>query len=78
MEIDSVLLRLPEDTLNAATVKNVILEQLKKDNILTDSEFEYYSVHYQIIVIKPNWFKKWATKFGIKNNEYQYKLVKFD
>lgn len=76
--IDSRLLSMEEDTLNANQVKDLVIERLYKDKLISYEQSMLYAENWQVIVIKANWFTRWSEKFGIKNNSYKYKLVNFE
>lgn len=79
MEIEQGLLELPNDTHNANTVKLVVLEKLLYDGIITQEQFENYSLKHQIIVTNKNWFQKWRDKFFTNSkSDWFYKYVKFE
>ncbi len=77
--IDNGLLELPGDTKNANIVKEVVLDQLLRDNLITKEQFLEYTENWQVIVIKRSWFKKWWDKYasGTADN-YVYNIVKFN
>ena len=75
--IDSMLLEIDSYTLNSNMVKDLVLEQLYRDGLLTLEQVENYSVKMQIIVVKNNWFTRWKDKYKMKDG-YTYKYVKFE
>lgn len=77
-QIDSMLLSMEEHTLNANQVKDLVLERLLKDEIITEQTAFDYSEKWQVIVVKSNWFERWCENFGIKKGGYKYKFVKFE
>ena len=77
-QIDGMLISLEEYTKNANQVKDLILERLEKDGILTNEQVEKYSTDWQVIIIKSNWFERWMQRFEIKKDAYKYKFVKFE
>lgn len=79
MELDSIQTELPFHIKNANTVKEIILAQLLKDSKISEEDFNNYCLNYQIIVFKRSWFETWFKKFfNSKEDEYQFKLVKFE
>lgn len=76
--IDSMLLDLNSHLTNANVCKDMVLQQLKKDGIITEETQIIYTEKWQMIIIKPSWFQRWKTVFSKDNNDYQYKLVKFE
>ena len=77
-KIDSMLISLEEYTLNANQVKDLVLERLEKDGLLTAEQVDTYMENWQVIIIKSNWFERWCEKFGIKKDFYKFKFVKFE
>lgn len=77
-EIDNMLISLEEYTLNANQVKDLVLERLTKDGLITDEQSCTYAENWQVIIIKSNWFERWCEKFGIKKGQYKFKLVNFE
>jgi hypothetical protein len=77
--VDSMLLTLEEDIKNANTVKEVVIERLLKDKVLTEEQAEEYMDKWQMIIIKPSWFERWMEKLNIKTpNSYRFKYVRFE
>jgi hypothetical protein len=77
--VDSMLLTLEEDIKNANTVKEVVIERLLKDKVLTEEQAEEYMDKWQMIIIKPSWFERWMEKLKIKTpNNYRFKYVRFE
>ena len=77
--VDSMLLTLEEDIKNANTVKEVVIERLLKDKVLTEEQAEEYTDKWQMIIIKPSWFERWMEKLNIKTpNNYRFKYVRFE
>lgn len=76
-QIESSLLSIENNTMNANQIKELVLGRLNKDGLLTDEHYSTYTEKWQIIIIKTNWFEKFCNKFGIKKDVYQYKYVNF-
>ena len=77
--LDSMLLSLEEDIKNANTVKDLVIQRLLDDKVITDQQAEDYADKWQVIIIKPLWFERWMEKLNIKTpNNYRYKYVKFE
>ena len=77
--LDSMLLSLEEDIKNANTVKDLVIQRLVDDKVLTDQQAEDYADKWQVIIIKPTWFERWMEKLKIKTpNSYRFKYVKFE
>lgn len=79
MEIEGQLLRLEGDTENANSVKEIVLQRLLFDKVISNEQAIEYSEKWQVIVIKRGWFMRWVNAFSIKNkDDYQFKFVKFE
>ena len=67
-------------TKDAQTVKEMTLNQLLKDGVISASDYDTYTERYQIIVTDLTWFEKWCSKFKneTKEDEFSYKMVKFE
>jgi hypothetical protein len=77
--VDSMLLSLEGDIKNANTVKDLVIQRLLDDKVITDQQAEDYADKWQVIIIKPSWFERWMEKLNIKTpNSYQFKYVKFE
>lgn len=77
-QIDSMLVSLEEYTSNANQVKDLVLERLAKDGVITSQNALDYAEKWQIVLIKSNWFERWCKKFQIKTEGYRYKFVRFE
>lgn len=73
-----MLISLEEYTLNANQVKDLVIERLNKDGLLNEEQSNYYAENWQVIIIKSTWFERWCEKFGIKKDQYKFKLVNFE
>ena len=78
MTIENQLLQVPDNTVNANLVKDIVIQRLLDDGVITEEQANEYSEKWQMIVIKTNWFKRWMEKFGMSKDSYQYKFVKFE
>ena len=77
--LDSMLLSLEEDIKNANTVKDLVIQRLVDDKVLTDQQAKDYADKWQVIIIKPTWFERWMDKLNIKtSNNYLSKYVRFE
>jgi hypothetical protein len=77
--VDSMLLTLEEEIKNANTVKDLVIQRLVNDKVLTDQQAGDYADKWQVIIIKPSWFERWMEKLNIKTpNNYRYKYVRFE
>jgi hypothetical protein len=78
-KIDSVLLEIEQYTQNANDVKDLVLNRLMTDKVITEDDAKTYSEKWQIIVVKESWFKRWASVFSKRNTTYyMFKFVKFE
>jgi hypothetical protein len=77
--LDSMVLSLEEDIKNANTVKDLVIQRLVNDKVITDQQAGDYADKWQVIIIKPTWFERWMVKLNIKTpNNYRYKYVRFE
>lgn len=78
--IDGTLVEIETITYNANICKELMLEQLVKDEKITPEDFNTYSEKWNIICIKLKWFERWRNKFkpGLNSKDYIYKLVRFE
>jgi hypothetical protein len=76
--LDETMLCMEENTYNANTIKDMILAQLWKDNLLSEEVALSYMEEWQIIIVKNSWFKRWCDKFKKEKESYSYKFVKFE
>jgi hypothetical protein len=77
--MDTRLITLEEDTLNANVVKELVIQKLYDNGVLDDEQAKTYIEKWQVIVYKPTWFKRWMEKFITTNKDtYRYKYVKFE
>lgn len=78
MEIDRLLLEMESNLANYNTVKDIVLDRLLTDKIITKEQAEIYSEQWNIIIIKPNWFKKWCSAFKKQDVNWMFQFVKFE
>jgi hypothetical protein len=77
--MDTRLITLEEDTLNANVVKELVIQKLYDNGVIDDEQAKAYVEKWQVIVYKPTWFKRWMEKFITTNKDtYRYKYVKFE
>jgi hypothetical protein len=72
MKIDPELLEIDYLVQNAEMAKQIILDHLLNDGVLTEDNHKIYSEQYYIVVIKRSWFKR---LFG-DDPTYTFKFVK--
>lgn len=79
MVVDQFLLDIESNLENFNLVKDSVLNRLLKDKIISEEQFNEYSEKWNIIILKPSWFKRWKDKFRKDcNNQYIIKYVKFE
>lgn len=76
-QIDSMLLEIEDYSNNSNKIKSMVIERLRVDGILTDEQASTYSDKWQVIIIKPSWYRGWASLF-CKSDSYRFKYVKFE
>jgi hypothetical protein len=77
--MDTQLITLEEDTQNSNLIKEAVISRLYKDGVLNDEQATTYNEKWQVVIIKPTWFKSWMEKFISTNtNNYRYKYIKFE
>jgi hypothetical protein len=77
--MDTQLITLEEDIRNANLIKEAVISRLYKDGVLNDEQATTYNEKWQVVIIKPTWFKSWMEKFIPTNtNSYRYKYIKFE
>lgn len=67
--VENMLISMPEYLQNANLVKDLVLEQMYKDGVITEEVFEKYT-DKQIIIFKRSWFKRIFT-----DDAWVYKYV---
>ena len=79
MQIDSMLIEMENTVTNANGVRDLVLDRLMKDGVINEEQHQLYTTSWQVIVIKPSWFKNLLNKFGNKDQSaYIYKFIKLD
>jgi hypothetical protein len=68
MEIDSMLVQIPDYTKNANLVKEIVLSKLYEDKIIDETILNSY-LDKQVIIINKSWFKR---LFSIDGWFYRY------
>ena len=78
--IDSQTISMESDTLNANIVKLTVIEKLLINGIITEDQAEEYTVNWNIIIVKRNWFKRYFGKptNSDDGNGYVYRYVNFE
>ena len=67
-------------TLDANSAKEIVLEMLEMNGVITPEIAVEYNEKWQIVVVKKGWFKRWLRSFDKQeeSEEYMYKMVKFE
>jgi hypothetical protein len=77
--MDHRLITLEEDTQNANVIKELIIAKLHGNGVLNEKQAKTYIEKWQVVIVKPTWFKRWMEKFVLTNTDsYRYKYVKFE
>lgn len=77
MKIDSILTEIDSRTIDANSIKDIVLRRLYDDKIITNEQAEIYAEKWNVIIIKNSWFERWMKKFK-KSENYSFKYVKFE
>jgi hypothetical protein len=75
MDIDSQILSLEQDTKNYNVVKEVVINQLIQEGLLSDEDGEDFINRCQVVVVKNGWFKTWCTKLGFNKDDYSIRIL---
>ena len=79
MKVDTLLMDMPTNIQNATMAKELVLDTLLKNKVITPIQYKEYMDEWQIIVIKRSWYKRWWDKFSKGHEDaYIYKFVKFN
>tara|TARA_R110000772_G_scaffold94926_1_gene193158 strand:+ start:225 stop:467 length:243 start_codon:yes stop_codon:yes gene_type:complete len=77
--LDSQLVDIDIDIKNAQAIKNIVLEVLVKDGIISKENAEVYCRDYQVVIIKRSWWHNWRDIFGKDASDgYHYRFVKIN
>ena len=78
MTVDSILLEIDSMIANAEAVKQLVLNRLVQDKLITEEQQDHYMEDWQVIVFKKGWFKRWCDKYSKGDDtQWMYKFVKF-
>lgn len=78
MQIDSLLLEMESNLANYNAVKEAVISRLLIDKVITDEQAKTYIEKWNIIIIKPSWFKRYFSTLSKKDNAWIFKFVKFE
>lgn len=81
-QIDVFTTNIGDETENANTVKNTVLEKLYKDDVIDKETFKEYKENHHMLIGKYSWYNSWYEKVkslgqDIDSKNYFYKFVKF-
>lgn len=77
--IDCFLTQFPDEYGNYENVQIKVLERLLNDKVITQEQFDEYTKHWHIIIVKKSWFGIWFKKIlKGKTDGYIVQYVKFD
>jgi len=65
-ENDLTLEELESYTLNVNKVKDLILERLPKDGLISNEQLDFYSENWQVIIAKLSWLERAPIELGTK------------
>lgn len=63
MEMDSMLLDMDVHTENMNIAKNLVIDTLFREGVLTEKQKDLYSSYYNVILYKNKWFDRLLSKF---------------
>ena len=69
--MDSYLVEMEQDIQNYNVVKELVINKLVDEGLMSQKDGEDFIERCQIIVVKNGWFKRWCSKFS-KGNENMY------
>ena len=69
--MDSYLVEMEQDIQNYNVVKELVVNKLVDEGLMSQEDGEDFIDRCQIIVVKNGWFKRWCSKFS-KGNESMY------
>lgn len=75
--VDAITVEIDSYSQNAEIVKQIVLERLFIDKVISEEKYNFYSENWNVVLVKKSWFKKWASKFN-KSDGWFYKFVKFE
>ena len=76
-QIDGNLLKMEEKTKLANEIKEMVLSQLVRLELLPSDVAEEFCEEWQIIMVKSGWFKTWCNKFNQGQDGYMLRIVNF-
>lgn len=78
MKIDEDYLDYQSFNDNGNVVKEIVLQRLFNDKIISEEQKIEYNEKWQVITFKYSWFKTWWKKYNNQKGDYGYKFLKFE
>ena len=78
MKIDGMLIDLEDHLNNYNNVKEVVLDRLVKDGVITQEQATEYTEKWNVMLVKPSWFHRWKKRFSNDNSDYLIKYLRFE
>jgi len=75
MKLDKIQLGIDSHIENATAIKDMVLDRLVKDKMLTKRQADEYAIKWQIILVKRAWYKR-LFKGDEDPEGYSFKFVK--
>jgi len=78
--MDGNLVTLEDDTINANQVKDLVLDRLLKNKVITNEQCSEYYTKWGVVVVKRGWFAGWLKTFNKKasSSAYLYRFVRLE
>ena len=76
--VDGMLLQLESETQNANIVKEIVLDELINQSLITEEQAKEFNEKWQVIIVKNSWFTSWMKKFKRSESDWSYKIVQFE
>ena len=74
-----MLLEMDGEVHNINVVKDIVLERLHTDKIITEKQLDEYRNNWHLIIVKNSWFKNAMNRLNLTNGKgYFYQFVKFN
>ena len=62
--MDQYLMQMEQDTVNYNTVKDMVIDKLVREGLITEEQGDDFMHRCQVVVVKNGWFKRWCSKFA--------------
>ena len=76
MKVDSDLINMPNDLDKLSAVKDLVIQRLVDDGLITNEQALHYANDWQIIIFKKSWFRRAKDIFKGKIDGYFAQYVK--